>query len=338
MNGRDYTGIIALIIAIIAVPYFIKNDYYLGVLIFTAFNCLACIGLCLVMGYAGQISIGHGAFVAIGAYTSAILTAKFGWTPWPAMFMGIVFVVVIAMLVGIPTLRLKGHYLAMATLGIAAIVHIITVAAVDLTGGPGGIVNIPRIDFLGYSLNTDKNFFYFSWGIVAFGVYLAFNLINSRVGRGLRALHGSEDAAASLGVNITVYKVEIFILSAVYASVSGSLYAYYVNYIDPGPFDVMYSVLLVVMVAVGGLHHIWGAITGAILLSLLPEFLSFMTEYFQEVGIQYKPDYDTLVYGGILLTIMLFLPEGIFVGLATSLKSLWGLKKRFTGRPSDSVE
>jgi len=338
MSGKDSVGFLALIIAIISIPFLVTNDYYLGVLIFTAFNCLACIGLCLLMGYAGQISIGHGAFVAIGAYASGILTVKFACSPWIAMLFGVAVVIVIAFCLGIPALRLKGHYLAMATLGFASIVHIVAVAAVDLTGGPSGIVNIPRLDLFGYVLNSDKQYFYFSWSVVALAVYIAFNLINSRVGRGLQAIHGSEDAAASLGINITSYKVQVFILSAVFASVSGSLYAYYVNYIDPGPFDVMHSILLVTMVAVGGLHNIWGALIGAIVLSLLPEFLSFLSDYLQVLGIEYQPDYDTLVYGGILLIIMLFLPEGIFVGLSNAIGFVKSSVTKFSGRAADRVE
>lgn len=343
MSGKNSVGFLILIIGIILLPFLVTNDYYLGVLIFTAFNCLACIGLCLLMGYAGQISIGHGAFIAIGAYTSGILTSKFAWSPWLAMLCGILLVIVIAFCLGIPALRLKGHYLAMATLGFASIVHIIAVAAVDLTGGPSGLVNIPRLDFFGYVLSSDKQYFYFSWSVVALGVYIAFNLINSRVGRGLQALHGSEDAASSLGINITSYKVQIFILSAVFASVSGSLYAYYMNYIDPGPFDVSHSVLLVTMVAIGGLHNIWGSLIGAIVLSLLPEFLSFLSDYMQVLGIEYQPDYDTLVYGGILLIIMLFLPEGIFVGLGNAIRYIKSSLTKFSGkkisgRGADRVE
>ena len=335
MKGKNSAGFLALIIGIIATPFLVTNDYYLGVLIFAAFNSLACIGLCLLMGYAGQISIGHGAFVAIGAYSSGILTAKLAWSPWLAMLCGILLVIVIAFCLGIPALRLKGHYLAMATLGFASIVHIVVVAAVDLTGGPSGIVNIPRLDLFGYVLTSDRQYFYFSWGVVALGIYIAFNLINSRMGRGLQAIHGSEDAAASLGINITSYKVQVFILSAVFASVSGSLYAYYVNYIDPGPFDVGHSVLLVTMVAVGGLHNIWGALIGAIFLSLLPEFLSFLSEYLEAFGIEYQPDFDTLIYGAILLIIMLFLPEGIFKGLTGSLGSgVSFVKKTFITKPS----
>jgi len=335
MKGRNSAGFIALIVAIIVTPSLVTNDYYLGTLIFAAFNCLACVGLCLLMGYAGQISIGHGAFVAIGAYTSAILTAKLAWSPWLAMLCGILLVIIIAFCLGIPALRLKGHYLAMATLGFASIVHIVAVAAVDLTGGPSGIVGIPRLDLFGYVLDSEKQYFYFSWSVVAIGVYIAFNLINSRVGRGLQAIHGSEDAASSLGIDITAYKVQVFILSAVFAAMSGSLYAHYVNYIDPGPFDVMHSVLLVTMVAVGGLHNIWGALIGAVALSLLPEILSFLSDYLLVVGVHYQPDYDTLVYGGILLVIMLFLPEGIFAGISSSAGAVVSSIRKVTGKRDD---
>jgi len=222
--------------------------------------------------------------------------------------------------VGVPSLRLKGHYLAMATLGFGAIVHIVFVAAVNLTGGPNGIAGIPHLHLFSFELSTDKSFFYFSWAAVILGLFFALNLIHSRVGRGLRAIHGSQDAAGSLGVNTARYKIQIFILSAVYASVAGSLYANFVNYIDPGPFDVMHSVLLVTMVAVGGMHNIWGALIGAVLLSILPEFLSALSDYFGGVGISYNPDYDMLIYGGILLAIMLFLPGGLLEGIRNLLR------------------
>ncbi len=318
MNMKDYIGIGVLALIVAVMPFAVGNDYYLGVLVFTALNCLTCIGLCLLLGYAGQISLGHSAFVAIGAYASALLTTKLGWNPWAAMGAGIVISLVTAVLVGIPTLKLKGHYLAMATLGFASIVHVVLVAAVDITGGPSGVSGIPRLELFGLALDTDTRIFYFCWALVLVALYFAVNLIHSRVGRGLQAIHGSEDAASSLGVNITVDKIRIFALSAVFASVSGSLYSHYVLYIDPGPFDVMHSVLLITMVAVGGIHSIWGAVTGAVLLSLLPEGLSFLSEGLAQFNIQYKTDYDTLIYGAILLSIMLFLPEGLFDGIRRS--------------------
>lgn len=321
MPLKDYIGFCILIALILFMPHLVANDYYIGVLVFTSFNCLACIGLCLFMGYAGQISLGHGAFIAIGAYSSGFLTTTLGWSPWTAMVAGAIASMAIAFALGLPTLRLKGHYLAMATLGFASIIHIIAVAATEITGGPAGMLDIPRLGLFGYSLDSDISYYYFAWFAVVVGLYFAFNLVHSRVGRGLRAIHGSEDAASAVGVNTNVYKIQVFALSAVYASVSGSLYAYYVNYIDPGPFDVMHSVVLVTMVAVGGLRHLWGALIGAVLLSLLPELLSMAAAPLKVIGIAYKPDYDILVYGGILLLIMMFLPEGLFAGLVSALKS-----------------
>ncbi len=314
MERRDYIGIGVLLAMVIAVPFLVDNPYYLGVLVFTALNCLTCIGLSLLMGYAGQISLGHAAFIALGAYSSALLTTLAGWSPWAAMGAGAVISAVVAVIVGVPSLRLKGHYLAMATLGFSAIVHIVAIAAVDITGGPQGIGGIPYLSFGDLVLDTDIRFYYFSWAVVIIGLILALNLIHSRMGRGLRAIHGSEDAACAAGVHTALYKIQIFIISAVYASISGSLYASYATYIDPGPFDVMHSVLLVTMVAVGGMHRLWGAVIGAVLLSLLPEILSSFSGYFQMIGLDYSQDYDILIYGGILLAIMLFLPEGLFSG------------------------
>ncbi len=320
MAQRDYFGLIIVAVIVTLIPRLIENEYYIGILVFTALNCLTCMGLCLLMGYAGQISLGHSAFYGIGAYATGILTVTLAWSPWIAMGAGACFTALVAVVVGVPSLRLKGHYLAMATLGFGAIVHIVFVAAVDLTGGPNGIARIPHLDLFGIELSTDKSFFYFSWAVVILGLFFALNLIHSRVGRGLRAIHGSQDAAGSLGVNTARYKIQIFILSAVYASVAGSLYANFVNYIDPGPFDVMHSVLLVTMVAVGGMHNIWGALIGAVLLSILPEFLSELSDYFGGVGISYNPDYDMLIYGGILLAIMLFLPGGLVEGIRNLLR------------------
>lgn len=332
MAKKDYIalGVFAVFLALL--PFVVKNDYYLGVLVFTALNCLAATGLSLLLGYAGQISLGHAAFIAIGAYISALFSVRMGWSSWGAMGAGAFISALVALLIGAPSLRLKGHYLAMATLGFGSIIHIILVAWVDITGGPSGITGIPKLSIFGFALETDRSFYYFSWGVVVTGLFFAFNLIHSRIGRGLRAIHGSEDAASSLGVSTSVLKIQVFVISAVYASVSGSLYASYVNYIDPGPFGVMHSVLLVTMVAVGGMHSLWGAVTGAVLLSLLPEFLSFLADYLSNFGIAYQSDYDTLVYGGILLFIMLYLPEGLFGGAL-------GLGKKISGffRGKDNI-
>jgi branched-chain amino acid transport system permease protein len=320
MAKQDYIRLCVLSAVIAVLPMMMKNDYYIGVCVFAAFNCLACIGLSLLMGYAGQISLCQAAFIAIGAYSSAILTVKAGWSPWIAMLAGAGLTGITAVAVGVPSLRLKGHYLAMATLGFGSILNIVLIATVKLTGGPEGINGIPDLNLFGMRLTSDRQFFYFSWAVVMLGLYCALNLIHSRIGRGLMAIHGSEDAACASGVNTASSKILIFIISAIYSSIAGSLYAYYVNYIDPGPFDITHSILLLTMVAVGGMHTIWGAVIGSILLTLLPEFLSFVSGYFRGFGIAYKPDYDILLYGGILLSIMLFLPEGLSDGIVKLLR------------------
>lgn len=334
MGIRHYIGLLALALLIAATPLVVGNDYYLGMLVFAGLNCLACIGLSLLMGYAGQISLGHAAFIGIGAYVSGYLTVRLGVGIWPAMIAGVGACMVMALIIGVPALKLKGHYLGMATLGFGEILYIVAVAAIGITGGPEGINSIPRLHLFDFVLNSDTRFFYFTWALVLAGLFFALNLIHSRVGRGLMAVHGSEDAAGSLGVNTARYKIQVFVLSAVYAGLAGCLYAHYVNYIDPGPFGVMHSVLLVTMVAVGGIHHIWGAVGGAVFLSLLPELLTLLSEYFEGTGIQYQSDYDTLVYGAILLLVMLFLPEGI----AGGVNALAGKARRLFGPGAAGTE
>ena len=212
---RDYIFLGIFLLVMACVPLLLKNDYYISIFVFASFNCLACIGLSLLLGYAGQISLGHAAFIGIGAYTSGYLTTQFAWSPWITMFIGVVISIIIAIAVGVPSLKLRGHYLAMATLGFGAILYIVAVAAVDITGGPAGLNNIPPLNLFGLILDSDKKFFFFSWSVVVIGLLFALNLINSRVGRGLRALHGSEDAANSIGINTSSYKIQIFIFSAV---------------------------------------------------------------------------------------------------------------------------
>ena len=322
MGKKEYLGVVWFAILLAATPLVIKNDYYIGILVFAGINALSCIGLSLLMGYAGQISLGQAAFLGIGAYSSALLTTQLSWPPFISMVAGVILSILLSLVIGVPSLRLKGHYLAMATLGFGSIVHIILVAAVDLTGGPAGVSEIPKLSVLGFPLNTDLRFYAFIWGIVLLGLFIALNIIHSRSGRALRAIHGSEAAAGSSGVNTSWYKIRIFIISASYTSIAGSLYAHYMSFIDPDPFGVMHSVLLVTMVAVGGMHQIWGAVTGAILLTVLPEFLSTIAGFFEQYGIQYQSDYDTLVYGAILLSIMLFIPEGLFKGVSGMIKKV----------------
>lgn len=261
------------------------------------------------MGYAGQISLGHAAFFAIGAYTSGLLTTKAHFPPLPAFFLAILVAVFVAFLIGIPTLRLKGHYLAMATLGFGEIVYIFLNASVDFTGGPSGFGQIPGIGIGNHLIESDLAYYVLVWIFVIIGLIFSLNIIHSRVGRALRAIHGSELAANTMGINTSKYKIQIFVISAVFASIAGSLYAHFVTFISPASFNLDFSILLVTMVVVGGMSNVWGALMGTVLLGLLPEVLRRFR------------DYDILIYGAILMVILIFIPEGL-VGIADKIGRL----------------
>jgi branched-chain amino acid transport system permease protein len=300
-KNRVTLGILAIVLAFL--PVLVRNPYYLGVLVFVGIYSLLTIGLSMLMGYAGQISLGHAGFFAIGAYTSGLLTTKGGFPPLFAFLVSMLLTACVAFLIGVPSLRLRGHYLAMATLGFGEIVHIALNASVDLTGGPSGFGEIPRIALGGLLVESALSRYYLVWGLVIVALLLSLNIVHSRVGRALRSIHGSEVAASAMGVNTARYKVQVFVLSAVYASVAGSLYAHFITFISPGSFDLTFSVLLVTMVVIGGMSSVWGALMGTVLLGLLPEVLR---------GFK---DYDILIYGAFLLLMMMFMPEGLF-GLA----------------------
>jgi branched-chain amino acid transport system permease protein len=277
--------------------------HYTGIMVFAGIYCMITIGLSLLMGYAGQISLGHAAFYGIGAYTSGVLTTQFGFNPWGCMVLGALLSSVVAIVVGAPSLKLKGHYLAMATLAFGIIINIIFREEVELTGGPDGMINIPGLQLLGWEINTTTKFYYLVWAIAAGAFIFTANLLQSPVGRALRAIHTSEPASSSMGIHIARYKIVVFVYSAALASFAGSLYAHYMNFINPSSFDLFFSIKLIIMIALGGMHSIWGAIVGTILISFLSlEWL----HYFEE--------YEILVYGAILLVFTIFLPQGL-VGL-----------------------
>lgn len=273
---------------------------YTNIMVFAGIYCIITIGLSLFIGYAGQISIGHAAFFGIGAYTSGILTARYGLNPWMCLLIGVFIVSIIAFFVGAPSLKLKGHYLAMATLAFGIIVYIIFNQEFEYTGGPDGMTGIPGLSFFGLKLNSVEKYYYFVWGIVFCIFLFTINLIESRTGRALRAIHASESAAGAMGINVSRFKVIVFIYSAILASLAGSLYAHYINFINPSSFNLFFSIKLLIMIALGGMHSIWGAIVGAILITFLNyEWL----HYFQE--------FEILVYGAILLLVTIFLPNGL---------------------------
>jgi len=294
-------------------PLLERQSYLLHVLSLISIYTILAVGLNLLMGYAGQVSLGHAAFYGLGAYTSAILTAGPSLaqhlSPLLALPIGIVLTAAVALLIGMPCLRLRGHYLAMATLGFGWIVYIVMRQWSNVTGGISGLTDIPKLAVGGLVFDSDVKWFYLTVVSAVLTMVLSANIIRSRVGRALRALHGSENAAATLGVNVAYYKVLVFVIAAALAAFAGSLYAHKVNFISPNSFGFLISVELVVMVVVGGMASVWGAVVGATTITLLFEWLA-------DLGQEYPAfqDMNGVAYGLILVVVMVFLPAGLTVG------------------------
>ncbi|GFE61006.1 branched-chain amino acid ABC transporter permease [Geobacter sp. AOG2] len=288
---------------IFAAPLAFKDSYLMNVLVFVGINTMLAVALNLLLGYAGQISLGHAGFFGIGAYLSAILTATYGWNAWLAMPLAALAVGMLAGLIGFPILKLKGHYLAMATLGLGIIIYIVFNETIDLTGGPSGFSGIPNLTFGSLVFDNDIKNYYLVWTFALAVVLFSVNLAGSRVGRSLRAVHDSEVAARAMGVNARLLKVQVFALSAVISSLAGSLYAHTMTFISPASFGFNFSVELLTMVVIGGLGSVYGSFLGAALLTLLPELLR---------GAQ---DYDIIIYGGLLMIMVMFMPGGLARGI-----------------------
>ncbi len=301
-------GLIALAAAILLLPLGLDNAFHYEIAITIGFNAIVCVGLNLLIGYAGQISLGHAAFVGLGAYGAGVLTAGHGWDPLAATGSAAAATGLLAFAVARPILRLQGHYLAMATLGLGIIISIVLNIEAEITGGPDGMP-VPPFAAFGWEPADEAEWYWLVGGLLWLSVWLSLNLIDSPVGRALRAVHGSEVAAEVVGVDTTRYKVLIFTVSAVFASLVGSLSAFYGMFITPNVASFFHSIEFVVMVVLGGMASTFGAVVGAALLTLLPQVLTVLE------------DYEHLIFGLILMGVMIFMPKGL-------LPTLTGLRRR----------
>ncbi|MEJ5228063.1 branched-chain amino acid ABC transporter permease [Thermodesulfovibrio sp.] len=297
MNRENAIAILLLTVLVFVFPQLTTDNYFLTVGIFIGINAIVAIGLTILMGYAGQISLGQAGFYGIGAYVSAILSLTYGLPVMLSIITAIAVASIAATLLAIPSLRLKGHYLAVATLGFGEIIHIILNEWGP--GGPSGFGDIPHFSIFGYTLQSTVEYFYLIWICIILIMIFSLNLLNSMTGKTLRAIHDSEIATLTLGINITFLKIKVFVLSAVYASLAGALYAHYVTFLSPSGFSLFYSVLVLMMVVIGGISNIWGGIAGAIIITILPEVLRGFKEF------------DILMYGLILTLSLLFMRRGI---------------------------
>jgi branched-chain amino acid transport system permease protein len=304
---RPRTGGLALLGAVILLlPLALPNNYWTEVAILVGINAIVCVGLNLLIGYAGQISLGHAGFFGLGAYGSAILCARYSWPPAAALAATTAGVALLALLVGRPILRLKGHYLAMATLGMGIIISIVIVTEDGLTGGPDGM-SVPPFTLFGQRVAGEQVWYWVTGAALLAAVWIALNLIESPAGRALRALHGSEIGARVSGIDATRAKLGIFVISAIFASFAGSMAAHYSGFITPGKVGFFHSIELVTMVVFGGMASTFGAVLGAATLTLLPQLLTALKEY------------EMVVFGAVMMATMVFLPRGFLPSLALLL-------------------
>ena len=311
----------ALAAVLIAVPFVVPNSYYLDIAAKTCIAAVVCVGLNLLVGYAGQISLGHAAFFGIGAYATAILGSRYEITPMLAMTAGACITAIVAYATARTVLHLKGHYLAMATLAIGVVVSIVLTREIGLTGGPDGM-SVRRFNFFGYPVRG----IWSTYGIAAIALFIAVRtamvLTNSRVGRALRAIRDSETAAQNAGIDIARYKTIVFVISAVYASIAGSIFAHVDRFITPTQAGFMQSVEYLAMIVIGGLGSVFGAIVGALIMTVLPQALAAF-DHFRH-----------LLTGAVLILIMIVMPAGIVPTLRLRVPMLW---RRLTGRSAPEV-
>jgi branched-chain amino acid transport system permease protein len=246
--------------------------------------------------------------MAMGAYASGILTVRYDWSPWSAMIVAAVSTGVVAFIIGAPILRVRGHYLAMITLAFSQVVIIVSTRWTEVTGGLTGIPGVPDFAIFGFSFDTKLKMYYLIWCIAIVLLLFSFRIVDSRFGRALRALGAHETAAGALGVDVVRSRIQIFVLSAVYAALAGSLYAHFLNYVNGTFFDLSVMIQLMAILVVGGIGTLWGPIVGAVLLIWVSQNLGSYAEYSQLIF--------GLLYGGALL----FLPGGVVGEVAARLK------------------
>jgi branched-chain amino acid transport system permease protein len=296
--------VIAVGVVVLLLPLILPSNFYLRVVAVVYINALAVLGLNLLMGFAGQVSLGHAGFFGIGAYAVALGPTYLGLPGWAALIAGAALAALLAFVVGRPILRLSGYYLAIATLGMGILVSMVVSNESNITGGPNGM-EVPRLVLFGWRVAGPLTWYWISGGTLVLAVLLVVNLIESPTGRTLRAIHDSETAALVLGVEVARYKLLAFVISAVFASIAGSYLVLFDGFVTPTTTGFLLSIEFVVMAVLGGLGSILGSIVGAAILVILPQVLTVFH------------DYEHIVLGAIIIVFLIFLPRGIVPALGS---------------------
>ena len=306
LRGR-YAALVALAAVLLLLPLVAPSLFYLRIATLVFIFAIAVLGLNLLMGFAGQVSLGHAGFFGIGAYAVAVGPAHLGLPSWASLLAGAALAALLAFVVGRPILRLKGHYLAVATLGLGLLIGMVFTNEARWTGGPDGMP-VARLVLFGWTVRGTQTWYWISGATLALGALIAINLIDSPTGRALRAIHDSEVAAAVLGVDIARYKLVAFVLSAVYAAVAGAYLALFDGLVTPVNAGFLRSIEFVTMAVLGGLGSIFGSVVGAAVLTVLPQLLTVFHEY------------EHVALGTIMIVFMLFLRAGVVPGIAALIE------------------
>jgi len=300
-------GLPLLATIVLVTPLLLRTGYQFDLVITIGINAIVAIGLNLLMGYAGQISLAHAGFFGMGAYISAILPNVYGWNGLLALLAATGTAALVAFVIARPILRLSGHYLAMATLGVGMIIYIVVTTERRWTGGPDGMA-VPPLELFGFTVSGAQTWYWIVGGLLVLTFWLATNLIDSPLGRALRAIKGSEIAAQASGVDVAGLKTLIFVFSVSIAAFMGGIFAFYSGFITPNLASFIHSVLFATMVVLGGMASTVGAIIGAAILTMLPQYLTTFAQY------------EWLIYGIVLMVIVIFMPKGIVPTLADLIK------------------
>ena len=323
IQRMNWKGVALFAVFIIILPFVMSSSFFITNATYTGIYTIITVGLGLLMGFAGQISLGQAAFYGIGAYATAVLTTTYDWSPWLSLLVSVLLPAVVAYILGHTMARLHGYYLAMATLAFGIVIFVLLNEWKSVTKGATGLYGIPKLEIFGFTLRQGLTYYYFVWAIALIVIILAMNLIRSRIGRALRSIHDSEVASSSMGVDTGKYKMQVFILSAALAGLAGWLFAHMSYSITPNSFGLESSVLFLVMVVLGGSTNIWGPVVGAFLITFINLFVhklgtkvSFITS-----------DFEHVLYGLILMLVVIFMPKGIIPTLMPVIAK-WRTKNR----------
>lgn len=299
---------VILAVVIIFLPLVVSSPYMTGIMVFVALYGVLAIGMGLLMGHAGLFSLVHPTWFGLGAYVAGILSSRGLTSPLVGIVAAAVFVAIVAYIIGAPVLKLRGLYLACATFGILIIAQIAFVQLSDLTGGHSGLLNIPALKVGGFKFKKDIHYYYLAWGLCITSLIFCVNIVRSRVGRAIISSHDSEPASASLGVNIPKYRLQVFILTAVMASLSGSVFCFYLRFAAPGIFGFDLLVEIILMTIIGGLGTIWAPLLGSFIITWLHELLK---AYLGKLFPVMTGEVTAVFFGVVIILVLIFMPRGL---------------------------